>query len=76
MSRIELRETNLVKYYTNKKTPTQQSAVQGEIPNTRPKSVATPLPPLKSAQIGKICPNTPASPRPIWKPVLAVSLST
>lgn len=55
---MELKETNLVKYKTMRKTPVQASAVQGEIPITIPNSVATPFPPLKLAQIGKIWPKT------------------
>ena len=60
---IELNETNLVRNKTSKKTPEQDKAVHGEIPNTNPNKVATPLPPRKSAQIGKICPNTAAKPK-------------
>lgn len=65
LAKIELNETNRVKYKTKEKTPTQPNAVQGEIPRIKPKRVATPLPPLKSAQIGKICPTTAAKPKPI-----------
>jgi hypothetical protein len=34
------------------------------MPNTIPNKEATPLPPLKFAQIGKICPMTAANPKP------------
>ena len=62
---IELRETNLVKNRTIKKTPTHPNAVQGEIAIINPSNVATPLPPLNYAQLGKICPKTAAKPSPI-----------
>ena len=47
LASIELSETNRVRKSTNKKTPEQDKAVQGEIPNTKPNKVATPLPPPK-----------------------------
>jgi len=64
---IELSDTNLVRNNTSRNTPEHDNAVHGEIPSTRPNKVATPLPPLKSAQIGKICPNTAAQPNAIWR---------
>lgn len=65
LARIELSETNLVRNKTIKKTPTQPKAVKGEIAIISPKRVATPFPPLKSAQTGNICPKTAAKPNPI-----------
>ena len=65
LAKMELSDTNLVRNNTSRKTPEQDNAVQGDIPSTSPNKVATPLPPLKSAQIGKICPNTAARPREI-----------
>ena len=64
LASIELSETNLVRYKTKAKIPTHEMAVHGDIPRTIPNKVATPLPPLKSAQMGKICPNTAAMPKP------------
>ena len=54
LAKMELKETKRVRYKTNRNTPTQETAVQGDIPKTIPNKVATPLPPLNSAQIGKI----------------------
>lgn len=65
LARMELNETNLVRKKTSKKTPTQPRAVHGDIATIKPSKVATPFPPLKSAQIGNICPNTAANPNPI-----------
>ena len=65
LAKIELKETKRVRYNTRINTPTQHNAVHGEMPSTNPNNVATPLPPLKSAQIGNICPSTAARPRPI-----------
>ena len=65
LAKMELKDTNLVRNNTIKKTPTQPKAVQGEIAIINPNKVATPLPPLNSAQMGKICPKTAANPNPI-----------
>jgi hypothetical protein len=62
---IELKDTKRVRYRTKRKIVTQLKAVNGEIAMIRPKRVATPFPPLNSAQIGKIWPNTAARPSPI-----------
>lgn len=43
---------------TIKKMSKQINAANGLIPKTMPNDVATPFPPLKSAKIGKTCPNT------------------
>jgi hypothetical protein len=65
LARIELNDTKRVRYKTSKKTPIQLKAVQGETAMMSPNKVATPFPPLNSAQMGKICPMTAASPSPI-----------
>ena len=65
LARIELKETNLVRKSTSKKTPEQDKAVQGEMPNTKPNKVATPFPQRNSAHIGNIFPNTAAKPKHI-----------
>ena len=44
------------------------------MPSTIPNTVATPLPPRKSAQMGNICPITAVSPNPICKLTKSVSL--
>ncbi len=54
LARIELNDTKRVRYKTSKNTPMQLNAVHGETAIMSPKSVATPFPPLNSAQIGKI----------------------
>ena len=64
LAKIELSETKRVKYNTSRKTPPQLKAVHGETAMINPNNVATPFPPLNSAQTGKICPSTAASPRP------------
>ncbi len=65
LAKIELRDTKRVRKRTKRKTPEQLRAVQGDTAMINPKSVATPLPPLNSAQMGKICPKTAANPNPI-----------
>ena len=65
LAKMELKDTNLVRNNTIKNTPTQPKAVQGEIAIISPNNVATPFPPLNSAQMGKICPKTAANPNPI-----------
>ena len=54
LASIELKETKRVRKSTIKNIPTQPRAVHGEIAMIRPKSVATPLPPRNSAQMGNI----------------------
>ena len=70
---IELNETKRVKYKTIKNTPIQHKATNGCIATAIPNKVATPFPPLKFAQMGKICPSTEANSNPIIKLVLSHS---
>jgi len=65
LAKIELSETKRVRYNTSIKTPPQLKAVHGETAIINPNKVATPFPPLNSAQIGKMWPITAASPNPI-----------
>ncbi len=51
---IELSETKRVRYNTDRNTATQHDATLGCIATTIPNKVATPFPPLKFAQIGKM----------------------
>ena len=57
LAKIELRDTKRVRKRTKRKTPEQLSAVQGDTAMINPKSVATPLPPLNSAQMEKYVPK-------------------
>ena len=54
LASIELNDTKRVRYNTNRNTPIQLRAVQGDTEMIRPNNVATPFPPLNSAHIGKI----------------------
>lgn len=70
---MELKDTKRVVNKVKANTTKQSKATAGCIANAIPKMVATPFPPLKPAQIGKICPTTAASPNIIMKLVLANS---
>ena len=71
---MELRDTKRVEIKEIKNIPKQISATTGWMAKVIPNNVATPFPPLKFAQIGKIWPMTAANPKRIIKLVLANSL--
>ncbi|MNQ92295.1 hypothetical protein D3C85_1077160 [compost metagenome] len=62
-AQIELKETYLETNNTVTKTVTQSKAAGGFTARIIPKSVATPLPPLKPAKIGNKCPITAITPK-------------
>lgn len=63
---IELKETYFVANKTVTKTRTQSRAADGLTANTIPNNVATPLPPLKPANMGNKCPITAITPKANW----------
>ena len=64
---IDERETILKLTSETKNTINENTEASGKIQITIPKIVATPLPPLKPAKIGKICPTKAATPKPNCK---------
>jgi hypothetical protein len=64
---IELSDTYLVRSNVMIKTPKVNNVAIGCNARTTPASVATPLPPLKLANTGKICPIMAAIPSASWK---------
>jgi hypothetical protein len=58
----ELRDTYFVMAKTTTNIRKQISVVMGSIASTIPTSVDTPLPPLKPAYTGKMCPSVAAIP--------------
>lgn len=64
---IDDKETMRLANKTIKKTLNERQVETGKIHITIPKMVATPFPPLKPANTGKIWPTKAAIPKPICK---------